>query len=170
MKREIAYRLLRILTVIIFLIVASSFRSVVHESYEDASKIREGLGANLQIAQISSAINQKNSMPVNDEVGSKKEGYKFKVTNTSSKSKEFTFALIDDSSKEDEKLPYQNIRYQIIKDGKVVITDNINENGYLYKDSLDGKTECIYEVKFWIDIDSGEEIFGKRFSSKIALI
>ena len=170
MKREIVYRLLRILTVITFLIVASSFRSVVHESYEDASKIREGIGANLQVAQISSAINQKNSMPVNDEVGSKEDGYVFKITNTSSKDKEFTFALIDDGVLEEEKLPYENIRYQIIKDGKVVVTDNINKSGYLYKDSLHGKTESVYEVKFWIDIDSGEEIFGKRFSSKIALI
>lgn len=170
MKKDVVYRIVRIITVILFLFVASYFRGVTEESYNLAGDIEKNLGANLSVVQLSEKSNKMEGFPVSDEVGSSREGYVFKVTNNFSSDKKFTFAMINDVVYEDERLPYENVRYQILKNGKVIVTDNIDNNGYLYSEVLNAKEEAVYEIKFWIDKDAGNEIMGKRFSSKIALI
>lgn len=169
-KREVRFRILRIITVILFLFIASSLRDITHESYVNANEIKSGIGTNLQVVQLNKSADKISGYPVTDEEGSKNDGYKIKVSNRSTIGKTFSFALIDNNISDEEKLPYKYIRYQVLKDGKIVLTDNINDNGYLYKETLKSGDECIYEIKFWIDIDADDKIMGKRFSSKIALI
>lgn len=168
MKNEVLFRVVRIILVILFLMVASSVRNVTKESYEEADKIKESLSASLQVVKL--ADGNIIGTPLSDEEAVQNKGYKIKITNSSDKDKTFTLALINNLKNKEESISYSDIRYQVKKNNKVVITSNLSENGYLYNDILNSYDVCDYEIKFWIDEDVNINLDGKTFSSKIAII
>lgn len=168
MKKEVLFRVFRIVLVILFLLVASSVRNVTKESYEEAYKIKESLSASLQVVKL--ADGDIFGMPLSDEEAVQNKGYKIKITNSSNHDKTFTIALISNVKNKEDAISFSDIRYQIKKDNKVVITSNLDENGYLYNDTLKSSSFCNYEIKFWIDEDVNTNLDGKTFSSKIAII
>lgn len=168
MKKEVLFRVFRIVLVILFLLVASSVRNVTKENYEEAYGIMESLTASLQVVKISDG--HMIGAPVSDEEAIKNDGFKIKVTNNGKRDKTFTIALINKFKNNEEAISYSDIRYQVKKDDKVVVTSNLDENGYLYSDTLKSSSFCNYEIKFWIDEDVNTNLDGKTFSSKIAII
>ena len=170
MRREVIFRITRILLVILFLLLATSLRTVTKESYSDIDSIRKSIGTNLQVMALTNGVNKPSSLPTSDEEGAIEEGYKFKVTNYSNLNKDFKMVLVNTIKDENKMLPYSSLRYQIICNDEVIVTDNIPDNGVLYKGNINGKENKVYEVKFSIDEDAGSEIYGKQFSSQIALL
>lgn len=168
MDKEVLFRVVRIILVILFVFFVSSVRNVTMESYEDANKIVNSLNASLQIVKISDG--KIIGMPLSDEDAIKNDGYKIKVTNWGKRDKKFTIALINDLDDNSNSISYTDIRYQVKKDNVVVVTDNLDSSGYLYKDTLSSSHYSNYEIKFWIDEDVKTDLNGKKFSSKIAII
>ena len=168
MKNEVLFRVFRIILVILFLLVVSSVRNVTKESYEEAYGIMESLTASLQVVKISDG--HMIGAPVSDNEAIKNDGLKIKVTNNGKGDKTFTIALINKFKNNEESISYSDIRYQVEKDDKVVVTGNLSENGYLYNDTLKPSSACYYEIKFWIDEDVDITLNGETFSSEIAII
>lgn len=168
MKKEIIHRLTRIIIVITFLIVASLARNITFESYEEASKITNSISNSLKVVKLQNSDTK--NIPASNKQTSQNKEYKLKISNTNKQDKTFTIALINNIDNKENKIPNKVVKYQIIKDNKILITDNLKENGYLYKETLKGEKTSTYEIKFWIDKNIKTDLNNKTFSSKIALI
>ena len=135
MKNDTRFRITRIILIMCFLLVGTYLRNNLIENYQNADKITNNITNNLKVENI--------------ETKQEEEGYILKITNYGNKEKNFTIALITDQN---NTIPNENIKYTVIKDDKVIITDNLNKQGYLTNQTL-----------------KDEQING-TFSSKIALI
>lgn len=122
----------------------------------------------IYIEELSSPITLSNVYPTKDEDGIKEQGYTFQVINNSNK-EEVTFYLQNTLEEQENSLNYKYIRYQVTKNNKVIVKPtNIKENGILFTD--DNTNESTYEIKMWIDYNSDNNVYGKNFSTKLALL
>lgn len=168
MKREIVIRITRIVLILTFLLVASFSRQITYESYEKVNDFRESVQANIQIVNMEKGVIPNH--PVSDKQGTQSDGYKLEIKNYALKSKTFTFTLINNIQDENTSVPFDNVKYQILKNGKILTTDKVSETGKLYVETLKENETSNYEIKFWITNDSDTDLNNKKFSSKIALI
>lgn len=151
MKNDTRFRITRIILIMCFLLVGTYLRNNLIENYQNADKITNNITNNLKVENI--------------ETKQEEEGYILKITNYGNKEKNFTIALITDQNKT---IPNENIKYTVIKDDKVIITDNLNKQGYLTNQTLKYEQTSIYKIKFWVDQNKNN--INGTFSSKIALI
>ena len=151
MKNETRFRITRIILIMCFLLVGTYLRNNLIENYQNADKITNNITNNLKVENI--------------ETKQEEEGYILKITNYGNKEKNFTIALITDQN---NTIPNENIKYTVIKDDKVIITDNLNKQGYLTNQTLKDEQTSIYKIKFWVDQNKNN--INGTFSSKIALI
>ena len=135
MKKEITYRVIRIIIVLLIFSVFTFLRFDVKESYTEAFKMKDYLLNSLQVQEISDVINRNNEVPSSDKIGSLKDGYILEVSNSSFKERKVTFIVENTISKE-ESIEYKYIRYQILCDDKVITTSNLSEDGILYETKL----------------------------------
>lgn len=120
------------------------------------------------IEELSNPITLLNVYPTKDEDGIKGQGYTFQVINNSDK-EELVFCLQNTLNEQDNSLNYKYIRYQVIKDNKVIVSPtNVKDNGVLFID--DNTNESTYEIKMWIDYNSDNNVYGKKFSTKLVLL
>ena len=116
----------------------------------------------------SNPITLSNVYPTKDEDGIKEQGYTFKVINNTNK-EEVIFYLQNTLKEQENSLNYKYIRYQVTKNNKIIVKPtNIKENGILFTD--DNTNESTYEIKMWIDYNSDNNVYGKNFSTKLALL
>ena len=151
MKNDTRFRITRIILIMCFLLVGTYLRTNLIENYQNADKITNNITNNLKVENI--------------ETKQEEEGYILKITNYGNKEKNFTIALITDQN---NTIPNENIKYTVIKDDKVIITDNLNKQGYLTNQTLKDEQTSIYKIKFWVDQNKNN--INGTFSSKIALI
>lgn len=151
MKNDTRFRITRIILIMCFLLVGTYLRNNLIENYQNADKITNNITNNLKVENI--------------ETKQEEEGYILKITNYGTKEKNFTIALITDQN---NTIPNENIKYTVIKDDKVIITDNLNKQGYLTNQTLKDEQTSIYKIKFWVDQNKNN--INGTFSSKIALI
>ena len=151
MKNDPRFRITRIILIMCFLLVGTYLRNNLIENYQNADKITNNITNNLKVENI--------------ETKQEEEGYILKITNYGNKEKNFTIALITDQN---NTIPNENIKYTVIKDDKVIITDNLNKQGYLTNQTLKDEQTSIYKIKFWVDQNKNN--INGTFSSKIALI
>ncbi len=151
MKNDTRFRITRIILIMCFLLVGTYLRNNLIENYQNADKITNNITNNLKVENI--------------ETKQEEEGYILKITNYGNKEKNFTIALITDQN---NTIPNENIKYTVIKDDKVIITDNLNKQGYLTNQTLKDEQTSIYKIKFWVDQNKNN--INGTFSSKIALI
>ncbi len=150
MKNDTRFRITRIILIMCFLLVVTYLRNNLIENYQNADKITNNITNNLKVENIETK---------------QEEGYILKITNYGNKEKNFTIALITDQN---NTIPNENIKYTVIKDDKVIITDNLNKQGYLTNQTLKDEQTSIYKIKFWVDQNKNN--INGTFSSKIALI
>lgn len=151
MKNDTRFRITRIILIMCFLLVGTHLRNNLIENYQNADKITNNITNNLKVENI--------------ETKQEEGGYTLKITNYGNKEKNFTIALITDQN---NTIPNENIKYTVIKDNKVIITDNLNKQGYLTNQTLKDEQTSIYKIKFWVDQNKNN--INGTFSSKIALI
>lgn len=126
------------------------------------------LNNKIYIEELSNPITLTNAYPTKDEDGIKEKGYTFQVINNTNKD-EITFYLQNTLEKKQNNLNYKYIRYQVTKNNKIIIKPtNMKENGILFTD--DNTNESTYEIKMWIDYNSDNNVYGKNFSTKLALL
>jgi hypothetical protein len=122
----------------------------------------------MYIEELSNPITLANTYPTKDTEGLKEKGYTFKVKNNQ-QNKEVTFYLQNNLKNETNQLNYKYIRYQVTKNNHVIIKPtNIKETGILFKDT--NTENSTYEIKMWIDYNSDTGVYGKKFSTKLALL
>ncbi len=166
MEKELKKRITRIIIVLLFLIFSSVIWKDANNNMVNAKKYLEN--KKTSFIELSNGINIDNAYPVNDEIGSQGDSYKFKIINNDNKNKTITIGVINNLN--DNFISYNNIRYQVIKNNEIFIkSQDLNNNGILFNDEI--TKENTYEIRFWINQNTPfDEILDKSFSIKIALL
>lgn len=145
---DVRYRVIRIIIVLCFLVVATFLRNNVAYSYENANDILNDISNTLKVEDLSDNYNDNS--------------YVLRITNYGRSDKSFTIALKENVN---NTISCDDIKYSVIKDGKVIINDTLSKDGYLSYESLCVDESSVYKIKFWFD----EDVDGV-FSSRIVLI
>lgn len=169
MKREICYRLFRILFVILIFFTFTYLRYDVKGNYDEAYRMQDYLINSLQIKEISNPISREGEFPNSDDEGSLNDGYVLEVSNSSFKERDVTF-LLENTISKDESIDNKYVRFQILCNDEVIKTSTVSDDGVLYKTILFPGDKKIYEIKFWIEEGSYDAVVGKKFSAKMILI
>lgn len=166
MKKEINYRVIRIFTTLLFLVISSILWKDSNNNMVTAKKFLEN--NQNEFVELTSGQNLFSSIPVSDEIGLSNSTYKFKIINTGNNESNISIIIINNL--EENYIPYNMIRYQVKKNGEIYTKPaQINENGILFDDTVNN--ENIYEINFWVSESvSLKQIENKSFSIKIALL
>lgn len=120
-------------------------------------------------------INLNGAYPESDSEGVKESPYSFKITNSGTLRASYKIKILDDTDVINEDqcgnnlLPKERIRVSI--NGEKPFTLSATEkSGYEIKTGAlaSGKSES-YEIRIWIDENSGNEVLGKHYHGKIVV-
>lgn len=106
MKKEIIYRIMRILLVITILLVGSFLRNEVKESYEMNENIIKQLSTNLELTKLDEKIISQNSKLTSS--------YILEVKNNTNIEKDFSFEILSEENNINC-IDYDNVKYQVLK-------------------------------------------------------
>ena len=184
MKNKIRYIYLSltVIVLVVSLIMANSFGFFEY--------IRKGINPNriiigsktsnvvVEVDDNSSlSISRGNAYPVTDEVGRQLNPYVFTLKNLGSRAN-FQLRVINDTDAinedgcSDNLLSDVSVRYQLIKDGNIVSENLLSNltNRVIETDVLEKQTDYNYELRLWIDSQSGIEVMNKHFHGKIEVV
>ena len=126
----------------------------------------------------SEGIVLKYAIPIEDVDGQALEPYTFTIQNNSGVASSFRLTLEKDeeglaSCKQEEMvscepLDVNDIRYEIKEDGVSKI-GTLGESGLLLDSYLEKGEKNSYELRLWLDIDTGNEAEGKVYYGKLKL-
>ena len=156
MKREIMYRIFRIVFVLLFLLFASFLRNDVQESYKSADNI---------IASMPSFVVTPLDNKVDSDSGLVEE-HNVEIKNVSNTKKSISFVLNDTN----EAFPYDYLHYTIIKDGTIIKEGIVRKNEALYKGKLSKNENVVYKIVFSMSEEDIHNLGGVSVSGKLAFI
>ncbi len=167
MKKELKFRITRIIIVSIFFICTTILWKNAYINNINAKNYLYDISST-HFIELSDGINLNNAYPVSDEIGSMGDSYKFKIVNDNTYNKNITIVAL--SNLENDYISFNNIRYQVLKNNEIFIESNtLNNDGIMFNDTV--SNENIYEVKFWIDSNTSiYDILDKSFSVKITVL
>lgn len=136
MKKEIIYRIIRIIFVIVFVMCLSVVRNDVKASYERANEITKQM-PNFVVTALDNSIDKSSGL---------KEEHSVNIKNISNDKQDVSFVL----NNVNEDFPYDYMNYTIVKNNKVVKKGIIKENETLYKDNISSQKNNSYKIIFSI--------------------
>ena len=123
MKKEIIYRIMRILLVITILLVGSFLRNEVKESYEMNENIIKQLSTNLELTKLDEKIISQNSKQTSS--------YILEVKNNTNIEKDFSFEILSEENNINC-IDYDNVKYQVLKNNIVLKEGSLKDTNNLY--------------------------------------
>ncbi len=156
MKKDIIYRLIRIVLVFIFLVVFSTVRADVKERYDAAQKYMDSMPTFI-VTELGSNTSK--------EYGLRQE-HSIEVKNVTSKKQNVSFVIKNTN----EEFPYDYLNYTILKDGEVVKTGVVTTNNSLYEAELVGNETNVYDIVFTMDMEDIYSLGGVSMSCEIEFI
>ena len=158
MKKEIIYRIMRILLVITILLVGSFLRNEVKESYEMNENIIKQLSTNLELTKLDEKIISQNSKQTSS--------YILEVKNNTNIEKDFSFEILSEENNINC-IDYDNVKYQVLKNNIVLKEGSLKDTNNLYNGVQKANSKEIYQINFLID---KRNTSNKKFLAKITLI
>jgi len=120
-------------------------------------------------------INSDKAVPMLDEVGETLDPYHFTLENQSDIASEYTIYL-DDMDLEDGETRMSDsfVKYQLTKDRTkntaLLSTTGENPNRILDTGTINGNTTITYDLRLWIDENTGNEVMGTTLRTKIRVV
>ena len=158
MKKEIIYRIMRILLVITILLVGSFLRNEVKESYEMNENIIKQLSTNLELTKLDEKIISQNSKLTSS--------YILEVKNNTNIEKDFSFEILSEENNINC-IDYDNVKYQVLKNNIVLKEGSLKDTNNLYNGVQKANSKEIYQINILIDKSNTT---NKKFLAKITLI
>ncbi len=123
----------------------------------------------------SMGISQEKAVPMLDEVGETLDPYHFTLENHSDIASEYTIYLDDIDLETDEtRMADSKVKYQLVKDGTkttaLLNTLGENPNRILDSGTIDGNATITYDLRLWIDENTGNEAMGQVVKTKIRVV
>ena len=135
----------------------------LNTTYSFAGKFRS-----LSIEDLSEGVNYSNAFPIKDEEGLKQDSYVFAITNSSNNRIKYIVGFENVTNSSCDLLDYKYIRYSISNNNKDFSkVSNMDTDGYLTTDIIEGKNKKIYYLKFWIDYKASNEVLNKCLNFKV---
>lgn len=123
----------------------------------------------------SMGINQEKAVPMLDEVGEQTDPYHFTLENHGGLASEYTIYL-DDIDLEDSEIRMadEKVKYSLVKDGEkttaLLSTTGAHPERVLDSGTIDGNTTITYDLRLWIDSNTGNEAMGQVVRTKIRVV
>jgi len=120
-------------------------------------------------------ISKDKAVPMLDEVGEKENAYHFTLENHSTIPSEYILYLDDLDLEENEtRMDDSFVKYQLIKDGEkntaLLNTTGTHPNRILDTGTINGNTTITYDLRLWIDENTGNEAMGQVVRTKIRVL
>ena len=142
MKKEIIYRIMRILLVITILLVGTFLRNEVKESYEMNENIIKQLSTNLELTKLDEKVISQNSKQTSS--------YILEVKNNTNIEKDFSFEILSEENNI-KCIDYDNVKYQVLKNNIVLKEGSLKDTNNLYNGVQKANSKEIYQINFLID-------------------
>ena len=166
------------LNILYFVIVIGMIIAIIAVSYAVFSYVTKGQTKNtITTGTLNIEITDEEGLellaqePLTDLTAESKPGYTFNVRNTGTKDATYRIYLIDDTEEYTTdgctKISWSKLRYSLEKDGQVVNTGAVPDDGILYTTNLGSLLTNEYEFKIWIASTAGNEVEGQHFHGKI---
>lgn len=156
MKKEIVYRLCRIVFVVLFLFIFSTVREDALAKYDSANKFMKSM-PNFVVTELNSNTYKDNGL---------RQEHKVEIKNTTNKEENVSFVIKNTN----DSFPYDYLKYTVYKNGKVVEKGTVTSNNSLFTDKLKGNETSVYEIVFSMDMESIYNLGGVSMSAELAFI
>lgn len=122
----------------------------------------------LKFVNESEGIKLENTMPLTDEDGLKTASYQFTLKNTGDLASDYKLVL-EDQAITGTRMPDHIIKYYLKKNTIENEPDLLNnlDNRILDQGVIRPNTNIIYELKLWMDYETGNEFQGTKFNVQI---
>jgi len=120
-------------------------------------------------------INSEKAVPMLDEVGKTLDPYHFTLENQGELPSDYTICLDDlDLEESETRMSDSFVKYQLTKDETktmaLLSTIGENPNRVLDSGTINGNTTITYDLRLWIDSDTGNEVMGTTLRTKIRVV
>ena len=179
MKKE--YKLAIIIFTVCLLVVVFRFSYALFAARFEGERVNSLESGTIVIELDDTAgegINLSNAIPVTDSTGASGAPYTFEVRNIGDATTNYTLSLVDDeqayidTASTDKKLPWNVVKFNVIKDGEEVVSPTIlsTNNGVIELGSLPANTTANYEIRLWLDGEgTNASHMGMHFHTKLKL-
>lgn len=171
-KQKKIYILWIVIIVAVFLLAASF--AIFNYSSNTTTKNTIKTGTLILTLEEDNALTLVNQAPITDSDAMTGNAYTFKIKNTGTETAKYQITILQDEAKYQEdnctnkKLPWNKIRFSIIKNSGVNIIKNLqDQDGILTTTTVEaGKTDT-YALRLWIDEQAGNEVANLHLHAKI---
>ncbi len=115
----------------------------------------------------SGAISLKNTYPMKDEEGKSLEPFTFSVENKGNITAKYQISIVED---ENNTLDRSSLRYELKKQGEEGEISNLDDLVIKNNVTLDGLQKDTYELRIWLDENTGNEAMGKIWKGKVQVV
>lgn len=129
----------------------------------DKKDVDNKVSSDIVFSSIDNSIFLEDVIPTLDKFGIDGKGFSFSIRNNGANEKQYQLKLVDDNST----INNSHIRYELIKNGKVLGVYTLADDGNIEKSSITSGDEIHYVIKLWLDYNSN--VKSGRFSKKIAI-
>ena len=173
-KKEVRKHILSIISVSLFLIIATTFVYIPKQENLLSSLAFLQNQQRFYMEELSTGILLKNAIPTSDQKGLENEPYRFKVVNNSNKDITYTIVFYNNEEKAvakgKEVLPNRYLRYNLVKDSNSVVEPtNLKEDGVLYTTTIKANTTAVFEFKMWLDYNADNGAMNKVFIGTVGI-
>jgi len=156
MKKEILFRLFRIILVIVFVALLSAARNNVMNNYALANSIMNTM-PRFKVTEIDNNI---------DSTYGLKEEHSIKIENYSRTKQDVSFILKDTN----DSFPFDYMEYTILKNNSIVKTGIVRKNETLYKTTIDSKAIDMYNIILSMNQEDINALGGVSISAQISFV
>ncbi len=170
MKNEIKKHILSILAVLTFLLLSTAFIYMPnHNSMASALTFLNGVQS-FYMEDLSDGVLLKDANPTMDEDGLENEPYKFQVVNKSNKNITYKIVFKNKVDNEEERLANKYLRYSISTENTTEnVVSTLDEDSIILTTTITPNTTQVFNFRMWLDYNSDDDAFGKRFSGVIQI-
>lgn len=165
MKQEIRSRIIKIISITVFLILMTTLVYLPNHKNLVASLAFLNSEKEFYMEELSDAINMENSYPVYDEVGLNTTPYTFRVVNNSNK--DIKFNIVFNTNEEEAKevyhmevLPNKYLRYSLTNND-IEKANTLPDNNILYTGTIKANSSETFNFKMWLNINSDSNAVNK---------
>ena len=174
MKKEIINRLLSIITVSLFLIVATTYVYLPNSKNLSSALAFLNHEKSFYMQDITKGVLLNNAVPVKDSEGLENDPYTFKVVNNSNKNITYNIVFRNDEEKAKAKgmelLPNKYLRYSVSNANATNLEGKtLSNDGILLTTTITPHSEQVFDFRMWLDYNSDDGAFDKIFIGSIAI-
>ncbi len=164
-KRVFLMSLLSLCVLLVF--VGASYAFFIY--YKEGQKNNQLTTGNFQVTfqEESGAIVLRNAYPMKDEEGIALDPYIFSVENKGNIAAKYQISIVEDES---NTLNRSNLRYELKKQGEEGTISNLDDLVIKDNITLEGLQKDTYELRIWLDENTGNEAMGKTWKGKVQVV